>query len=130
MFARLRKTHMIDLTNRTIEEVNGLIQKYASVLELVKPPQQQPYLAVIIDVGIKHVKENHQDLPLDWKIWSIIFTKNKYLNNKLGKESEIPEIIDDFIKHYKDNYKEYIDSLGMYASDFDRDYGFIFKYMS
>lgn len=120
---------MIDLTNRTIEEVNGLIQKYAAVLELVKPPQQQPYLAVIIDVGIKHVKEKHQDLPLDWKIWSIIFTKNKYLNGKVSKESEIPEIIDDFIQHYKDNYKEYVDSLGLYASDFDRDYGFIFRYM-
>ena len=39
---------MIDLTNKNVDEINALIQKYASVLELLKP-QYQPYMAFIID---------------------------------------------------------------------------------
>ena len=125
IIAKLRKTHMIDLTNRTVDEVNELIKKYINLLELIRQQQEIPYLAVIIDVGIKYVKEKYQDLELDWKAWSIVYLKNKYLKGKLKKESEIPDLIDDFIKHYKDKYKEYIDGLGMSASDFDRDYGFV-----
>ena len=54
---------MIDLTNRTVDEINALIQKYASVLELLKP-QHQPYLAVVIDVGVEYVKEKISRLAI------------------------------------------------------------------
>jgi len=119
---------MIDLTNKTIDEVNGLIQKYANVLELIKP-QYQPFMAVILDIAITHVKTNHPDLPLDWKSWSIVYLKNKYFKGRVHKEEDIPGIIDEFIKHYKDNYAEYIQQLGMSASEFDKDYGFVCRYM-
>ena len=119
---------MIDLTNRTVDEINALIQKYASVLELLKP-QHQPYLAVVIDVGVKYVKEKYQDLELDWKAWSIVYLKNKYMKGKLKKESEIPGLIDDFIQHYKDKYADYIKQLGLYSTEFDRDYGFVCAYL-
>jgi len=119
---------MIDSISRTIEEVNGLIQKYTSLLELIKPQEQIPYVAVIIDIGITYIKEKYADIELDWKIWAIVYLKNKYLKGKISKESEIPESIDDFIIHYKNEYKEYIDKLGMSASDFDRDYGFVSKF--
>jgi hypothetical protein len=119
---------MIDLTNKTVEEVNALIQKYASVLELIKP-QYQPFLAVIIDIGVQYVKTNHNDLPLDWKTWSIVVLKNKYFKGKVHKETDIPNIIAEFIQCYKDNYAEYIQQLGMSASEFDRDYGFVCRYM-
>jgi hypothetical protein len=128
MFARLRKLHMIDLTNKNVEEVNALIQKYASVLELIKP-QYQPFLAVILDIAVSYIKENHNDLPLDWKAWSIVVLKNKYFSGKVHKESDIPVIIADFIKHFKDNYADYIQQLGMSATEFDRDYGFVCRYM-
>ena len=115
---------MIDLTNKTVEEINGLIQKYASVLELIKP-QYQPFLAVIIDIGVNHVKEKHADLPSDWKTWSIVYLKNKYFNGRVHQESDIPGSIDIFIKYYKDNYVDYINDLGMFTNEFDRDYSFV-----
>jgi hypothetical protein len=121
---------MIDLTNRTIDEINELIQKYISVLELIKQQKQIPYLAIVIDVGIKYVKEKYQDLELDWKAWSIVYLKHKYLRGKIKKESDIPNLIDDFIKYYKDKYKSYVDNLGMSTSDFDRDYGFVCAYIN
>jgi hypothetical protein len=121
---------MIDLTSRTIDEINGLIQKYTSVLELyIKQQQYIPYLAVIIDVGVKHIKEKHADLPLDWKVWSIIYIKNKYFKDKIPKESDIPELIDEFIGHYKEKYGDYINDLGLSSSEFDRDYGFVRRYI-
>ena len=73
---------MIDLTSKSVDEINELIQKYIGVLELIKDKKHIPYLAVVISVGIKHIKENYDDLILDWKAWSIINLKHKYLNNK------------------------------------------------
>jgi hypothetical protein len=120
---------MIDLTNRTVDEVNGLIQKYASVLELIRPQHHIPYLAVIIDIGINHIKEKHADLELDWKSWSMVFIKNKYMKGKINKESDIPELIDEFVEHYKNEYSDYIQHIGMSASDCDKDYGFVCKFI-
>jgi hypothetical protein len=119
---------MIDLTNRSVEDVNALIQKYASVLELIKP-QHQPSMAVILEVGINHVKENYPMLELDWKVWSIVLLKNKYLSGHLKKESDIPKTIADFVQHIKDNYADYIQQLGMFTNEFDRDYAFLCRYM-
>jgi hypothetical protein len=120
---------MIDLTNRTVEDVNALIQKYASLLELIREKQQIPYLAVVLDIGINHVKETYPTLELDWKAWSIVLLKNKYLKGYVKNESDIPVIIAEFIKHFKDNYADYIQQLGMSATEFDRDYGFVCRYM-
>ena len=119
---------MIDLTNKTVDEINVLIQKYASVLELLKP-QYQPHMAFIIDIGFKYIQENHRDLPNDWKSWSIVVLKNKYFKGKIHEESDISKMIAEFIQHYKDNYAEYIQQLGMSASEFDKDYGFVCRYM-
>jgi hypothetical protein len=121
---------MIDLTNKTTEEVNALIQKYVDVLRFIKPQKEIPYLAVVLDVGIAHVKENFKDLQLDWKAWSIVYLKNKYLDGKLKKEQDIPALINGFVNHYKDNYQEFINNLGMFSSDFDRDYGFVCQYLN
>lgn len=120
---------MIDLTNRTVDEVNELIQKYAFVLELIRPPQHIPYLAVIIDIGVKYIQEKHRDLELNWKSWSMVYIKNKYKKGKINKESDIPDLIDEFINHYKNEYSDYIQQIGMSASEIDRDYGFVCKYI-
>lgn len=119
---------MIDLTNRNVDEINALIQKYVKVLELIKP-QYQPYMAVIIEIAVNHLQEKHTDLPIDWKSWSIVVLKNKYFKGFVHKEEDIPGMIDVFIKHFKDEYAEYIQQLGMSASEFDRDYGFVCRYM-
>lgn len=118
---------MIDLTNRTIEELNGLIQKYALVVGLFRPPEQ-PYIAYIVDIAVNHIKATHNDLPLDWKCWSTIVVKNAFFNNKINKDSNIIEFIDDFITYWKQEYQRYCDNLGMSASEYDRDRGFVFEY--
>jgi hypothetical protein len=127
-FAGLQIKHMIDLTNRTVEEVNELIKKYSEVLMFINP-QEQPYMAIVIDSGIKHIQENYKDLPVDWKAWSIVYLKHKYLGHGLKKQSDIPKMLDAFIKHYNENYEKFVSALGMSASDYDRDHAFVTQYL-
>ena len=119
---------MIDLTNKTVDEINGYIQKYASVLELIKS-QEQPYMAYIIDVAVNYIKDKHNDLTIDWKSWCTLLIKEQYFNKKLKSEKDIKEIIDDFIVYWIKEYDEYCNNLGMYSSEYDRDRGFVYEYM-
>ena len=113
---------MIDLTNKN---VNELIQKYIGVLEINKNNEDIPFLAVIIDIGVNYIKTNHYNLPVDWKVWTIIFLRNKYLHGAINTESDIPVLINEFVKYYLEKYSQYIDDIAHYSSDFDRDSCFV-----
>lgn len=121
---------MIDLTNRTTEEVNGLIQKYTSLLEVadLKKQDDVPILAIIFDVGISYIKTTHNNLSKDLKGWIMIALKHKYYDGKIKTEEDIRKIIDDFIDFWKAEYKKYCNDI-VSASDYDRDNGFLFKYL-
>jgi hypothetical protein len=123
---------MIDLTNKTVEEVNALIQKHAPVLELfVKHHEKQiPILAYVFDLAINHIKTNHIDLTIDWKVWSVFVVGKYFLGNKIVNESDISKTIDDFIVYWKAEYQEYCDGLGMFASEYDRDRGFVYVFLN
>jgi hypothetical protein len=56
---------MTDLTNRSVEQVNVLIQKYGQLLEVADARKKEdiPVLAIIFDVGINHINANHKDIP-------------------------------------------------------------------
>lgn len=116
---------MTDLTNRTVEEVNVLIQKYAQVLEVseVKNILDAQILVIIIDVAIQYINQNYSDLHKDWKTWCIIVLKK--LIKKISTEEDVKKCVDDFITYYKSEYHNYINDLGIFASEFDRDEGFI-----
>jgi hypothetical protein len=117
---------MIDLTNKTVDEINGLIQKYASVLELLKP-QDQPYFAYIMDIAVNYIETNYKDLNSDWKAWSTFVLRKLY--DKIKTESDIKKIIDDFVEYWRKEYEEYCNNLGMHATEYDRDRGFVYNYM-
>ncbi len=118
---------MTDLTNEIgnipAKDIQELYTKYEPLFEFIKDKKEIPYLIVVFDWGIKYIKENYSDLDIDWKAWSIVYLKHKY--DLLSKKEDIYKYIDDFIKHYKEKYESYVKNLGMYASDFDRDYGFV-----
>lgn len=120
---------MIDLTNKSIDEINGLIQKYASVLELIHQREQIPYLAYIIDIAVNHIKEKHNYLSIDWKAWSVVVIKKLFLDKKINNESDIIKSIDDFIEYQKNEYQNYLNDLAMFTSEYDRDLGFVWGYV-
>ncbi len=123
---------MIDLTNRSVEGVNELIQKYAPILKLsrTKSKEEIPILAVIYDISIKYIKDWHNNLTVDWKSWCVLVIKEQFHNKKIQSESDIIQVINDFVNTWKENYKIYCNSLGTYASEYDRDRGFVYKYLT
>ena len=120
---------MIDLTNKTPEELNTLINKYASVLQEVKAkPDQYQYIAYIIDVAVNYLTINHKDLSADMKTWCIVVLKDLYMKNKISNDLDITTIIEDFINHHDLNYETYC-SFMVSASDYDKDKGFVHDYV-
>lgn len=120
---------MIDLlNNKTVDEVNLLIQKYTPLLELIKQQDLVPYLAVIIEISVNYIKQNYSDLNINWKIFAVIYIKNKFLINKINNEDDVIKLIDHFISSYNNDYINYLNNLGVYATEFDRDYDFITKH--
>jgi len=116
---------MIDLTNKTIDEINALIIKYAKILELLNP-QEQPYFAYIIDIAIKHIDEKYDSLNKNWKT-SIIFILKK-LSNKINNESDIKMIVDEFIKYYNNEYAGYCEEM-ICIDEVDREFNFVYKFI-
>lgn len=129
-FARLLNRRMIDLTNRTTEDINGLIQKYTPVLELyIKQQNDIPYLAVVIDVGVNYLKTTYNQMTVDWKSWIMVLLKEEYFRKLIKSEADIPSEIDRFIIFHNENYENYVKDT-VSASEYDRDRGFIYTYLN
>ena len=132
---------MIDLTNNDLNNINvtpeeaqvlnNLIQKYYEILNTLPEKQKMlaPFIAYIIEISVEHLKTKYSEFPAEWKALSIIFVKQLYVNNQI-KDNDIVKYIDDFILHYNKNYQEFINTLGMSASDYDRDYLFLTRYLN
>ena len=125
---------MTDLTNKigniSVADMQVLYTKYTPLAEFIgKYKDQVPYLLYVIDAGVEYIKKTYVDLSVDWKAWAIVYLKHMYLKGHLKKEEDISATIDEFVKHYNEDYKSYIDDLALSASEFDRDYGFVCKYI-
>lgn len=122
---------MIDLTNKTVENVDTLIKLYAPVLDIlgVKTIEEIQIFAIIFDISVKHIKEKHNDLDVDWKAWSVVVVKKTHTLKKFEYVENIITTIDEFITYWRINYNNYCDNLAIFASEFDRDFGFVYKYL-
>jgi hypothetical protein len=83
--------------------------------------------AIMLDVAIKYLQENHKDLNSDWKAWSVIVLKKQF--KKIRTEEDIKKTINNFIEYYQNEYQNFIDDLGMFASEYDRDLGFVSRFL-
>jgi len=122
---------MTDLTNRSVNEVNGFIQLYTPLLEYagIKHNNDVPILAITFDVSIKYIKEKYDDLSKDWKSWSVFVVKKKYFDSKIKTEEDIRQTIDDFVEFWKSEYKNYCDDT-VAATEYDRDRGFVYGFLN
>ena len=119
---------MIDISNKTIDELNILIGKYASALEQLPANERDsiPYLAVIFDIAIPYIEVKYPDLNKDVKAWAIYVLKLllRYLKN----EADIKRVIDEFFEYYKTEYPKYGNDIVLTASVFDKDHSFVYNY--
>ncbi len=121
---------MIDLTNKSVEDVNILIQKYADVLNVsnIKTINDAQMLAIVIDEAINYIKEKYNEISTDLKTWCVLILKYKLKNIKT--DDDVKNIINEFTEYWKIEHQNYCDSLAMSASEFDRDYEFIQMYIN
>lgn len=119
---------MTDLTNRKVEEVNALLQKYTPILEVsnIKTLQDAQIFVIIIDVAIKHIEEKHRELDKDWKAWSVVALKKQF--KKLHTEEEVKASIDDFVEYHKTEYQNYIGEMNGFGYDLQS--GFVHRYIT
>jgi hypothetical protein len=120
---------MTDLTSKTPEELNTLIQKYLPVLQQIKvSPVLYPQLAYIFDVATKYILEKHNELTPEWKTWTMFVLKELFTKSKIRSDLDVTNIIEDFVNEYNLNYESYC-SYMVSASDYDQQRGFVHSYI-
>jgi hypothetical protein len=119
---------MTDLTSKTPEELNTLIQRYLPVLQQTKVSQVlYPQLAYIFDVATKHIAENYNDLSPEWKTWAMFTLKELFTKSKIHNDLDVTSTIDDFVNNYNLNFESYC-SFMVSASEYDQQRGFVHTY--
>jgi hypothetical protein len=119
-----------NVLNLDVKDLQVLTTKYAPVLELIKEKEKIPHLAYIFEYAINYINSNHNNLTKDWKTFTTIVIKNQFLNEKIQSESDIEDIINDFVLYWKTEYQNYIEDLALFDNEIDRDLGFCNKYIS
>jgi uncharacterized Ntn-hydrolase superfamily protein len=117
---------MIDLTNKTVDEINTYITKYAKALEIFRP-EAQPYMAYMINITVDYLNEKYKDLTANWKTWVVVLVKRHF--DTIKTEEDIKKIIDKFFVYYNDEYQKYCENF-ICATEWDRDNGFLHQYLN
>lgn len=121
---------MIDLiNNKTVEEINGLIQKYVPLLELTKNKKDIPNLAYVIDVAIKHIQANHKEAHVDQKSWAVCVVRWQYLDSKINNELDITNTIDEFFQYIIDEFQNFTHNT-ISISSYDLEAAFAFHFIN
>ena len=120
---------MIDLTSKTSEQINALIQKWSLALQESKiAVEHYLQMAYIIDVATPYIKEKYAELTPEWKAWCMVVLKEMYIKNKINSELDITNIIDDFVTDYNLNYESYCSYMTS-ANEYDQQNGFVHGYI-
>ena len=53
----------------------------------------------------------------------------KNLRNTIKTEDHVKNCIDEFITHHYKNHAKYVEDLGYFATEYDRDIGFVRDYV-
>ena len=121
---------MINISNKSDEEVKLLIEKHSSLLELskVKSLDEIPVLAIIYDIGIEYLKPITDTLMIDWKAWAMVVLKKKYFNGEINTENDVIEIINEFILYLKINYEKYSED-SVWTDEYEKNGRFTYQYI-
>ena len=115
-----------DLSNEELEILKNLVEKYKDLIQYVHHSYANE-LAFVLEMGINHIKDNHNDLPVDWKTWSMVLLKNMVEDNL--NIQNVPTIIDEFVEYHKTEYNKYCKDI-ISVNDFERDRGFVHRFIN
>ena len=127
---------MTDLISRVKnlkpETINKLNDKYESILSIpdIKNKENAPYFLYIINLSVNYIQETHKDESKDWKAFAILLVKKLIEEKSVKTKEELFEYIDQFFEYKKSEYENYISNITSYSDEFQKNLGFIFKFMS
>ena len=119
---------MIDLTSKTKEEIDTLMNEYQGFwtdMPKIGLLVQEIYT---IDLAVKYLKEEkHKDLNNDLKTWCVILIKRIFKN--INIEEDMHAEINKFIEYFNDKHQKYVDEIVFFTDEFDRDSSFLTTYI-
>jgi hypothetical protein len=118
-----------NVTNTSVEDQELLYKIFNPTFEFIQQKDKIPYLVYVFDYAVKYINENHQDLNSTWKALIMVYLKYHYINGHIITDDDIVTKLNEIINLYRTEYPKYISELGLSASEFDRDYSFICRYM-
>jgi hypothetical protein len=125
---------MTDLTNKVdalilndLKSLQDTVNNYGTILELLKKKDDIPYVGFIVDIGVKHIRKFHEKETPDLKAWSIVVLKDLFQSGVLKTEEQIPELIDEFIEHYKKDFRAYKENH-VAVNDYYMELGFVMAF--
>jgi hypothetical protein len=116
------------LLKEDIASVQAVVDKYAAILQLIEPENQIPYYAYLINACVNHLEEHYNNISADWKAWSVLVIKHFYEHKKIGVESDIPPVIDEFLEYKEKEYDKYCVNM-VSATEYNRDSGFMYAFI-
>lgn len=118
---------MIDLINKTNDEINSILNKYQS-LYYDLPTKSVEFVNLVYTIHLAFTFLNKDNkLSLDLKTWSVLLIKRIF--KTINTEDDVINEIDNFLKYYNAEYENYINNIAFFSNEFDRDYSFLTKYI-
>ena len=126
---------MIDLINKrtdgitpdNLKKLSDLIEKYSPVLQTIGNKQHLLHYTYIVHTCVDYLK-NKNEINGYWKSLIVLLIKKIFEYSKIKDGDDIIKHIDNFIKFKSKEYEKYVDNT-ISSSEYDRDYGFIIKYI-
>lgn len=118
---------MINISDKTKEELNIIIQKYEQPLLTLKNTELYPFYAVIINIVEPILIKKYEIFNAHWKAIIILFLVKNI--NDFYNQKDVENFIIDFEKYYKDEYQKFLTSC-VIEDEFERDFIFIKIYLS
>lgn len=127
---------MTELSNKTPEEINSYLKKYASILESIKDKAQISAIAIVLEVCVNYLNTKYAGFNSVIKAWAVFVIRKLYKNKlvitkyDIKTDEDIYKTIDEFIDYYVQGHQEAIKDIELFASEFDRDYNFVHEFIN
>ena len=128
----------IPVTITTIEDfvksiddivIENLIRSYENLLDNHFPKTPIKEQAYIIGYCIELIKNRYNTYDSIFKSWLVHIIRKLYELKVITMSGEIEQYMDKYVIFYNENYIQYIDDIEMYCSEYDRDIGFINRFI-
>ena len=117
--------------NYSSERQNEIRAKYNDIIGILYKTIDKDYLDYILyslEYVFKYINEKYKDEDSTIKAWCVVNLMRKIKSIEIHNDNDINNLIDKTIEHLKnDDYKNYLNDIDFFASEYSRDLEYINK---